>query len=66
MFILDTNVISELRHGKPNQSVEVRKWAAGQSSSKLFYRLSPYWSWSWESRRWSVGHHLKAVRCVPG
>jgi len=36
MFILDTNVISELRHGKPNQSVEVRKWAAGQSSSKLF------------------------------
>lgn len=24
MFILDTNVISELRHGKPRQSPEVR------------------------------------------
>lgn len=36
MFVLDTNVISELRHGKPHQSAEVRVWAAGQPSSKLF------------------------------
>jgi predicted nucleic acid-binding protein len=36
MFILDTNVISELRHGKPQQSAEVRAWAAGQPSSRLF------------------------------
>lgn len=36
MFVLDTNVISELRHGKPHQSVEVRAWAASQPSSKLF------------------------------
>ena len=36
MFVLDTNVISELRHGKPQQSAEVRAWAAGQPSSKLF------------------------------
>lgn len=36
MFVLDTNVISELRRGKPNQSVEVRAWAAGQPSSRLF------------------------------
>lgn len=36
MFILDTNVISELRHGKPNQSLEVRRWAAQQSVSQLF------------------------------
>ena len=36
MFVLDTNVISELRHGKSHQSVEVRVWAAGQASSKLF------------------------------
>ncbi len=36
MFILDTNVISELRHGKPNQSPEVRRWAAQQSVSRLF------------------------------
>lgn len=36
MFVLDTNVISELRHGKPNQSTEVRNWAAGQPSSRLF------------------------------
>jgi toxin FitB len=36
MFVLDTNVISELRHGKPNQSLQVRAWAAAQPSSKLF------------------------------
>ena len=36
MFILDTNVISELRHGKPNQSPEVRRWAAKQSTGRLF------------------------------
>ena len=36
MFILDTNVISELRHGKPQQSAEVRAWAAGQPSNRLF------------------------------
>ena len=36
MFVLDTNVISELRHGKPHQSALVRAWAAGQPSSKLF------------------------------
>ncbi|MDI9333779.1 MAG: type II toxin-antitoxin system VapC family toxin [Cytophagales bacterium] len=36
MFILDTNVISELRHGKPKQSKEVRAWATGQAASRLF------------------------------
>ena len=36
MFVLDTNVISELQRGKPHQSAEVRAWAAGQPSSKLF------------------------------
>ena len=36
MFVLDTNVISELRHGKPHQSAEVRAWAAGQPSSSLY------------------------------
>ena len=36
MFILDTNVVSELRHGKPDQSPEVRKWAAQQSTGGLF------------------------------
>jgi toxin FitB len=36
MFVLDTNVISELRQGKPNQSHDVRAWAAAQSSSKYF------------------------------
>jgi hypothetical protein len=36
MFVLDTGVISELRHGKSHQSSEVRTWAAGQPSSKLF------------------------------
>ena len=36
MFVLDTNVISELRHGKPNPSPEVRAWAAAQPANRLF------------------------------
>ena len=36
MFVLDTNVISELRHGKLHQSAAVRDWASGQPSSRLF------------------------------
>lgn len=36
MFILDTNVISELRRGKPNPSAQVRRWAAQQPSHILF------------------------------
>jgi predicted nucleic acid-binding protein len=36
MFVLDTNVISELRHGKPNQSPEVRAWAGVQPASRLY------------------------------
>ena len=36
MFLLDTNVVSELRQGKPNQSPEVRRWAAEQPASRLF------------------------------
>ena len=36
MFVLDTNVISELRQGKPNQAPEVRAWAAGQPAGQLY------------------------------
>jgi toxin FitB len=36
MYLLDTNVISELRRGKPKQSVEVRTWAASVPASQLF------------------------------
>lgn len=36
MFVLDTNVISELRQGKPHPSEQVRAWAAAQPSSRLF------------------------------
>ena len=36
MFVLDTHVISELRHGKPNQSPEVRAWAGAQAASRLY------------------------------
>ena len=35
MFVLDTNVISELRRGKPEQSAAVRAWAAEQPGNKL-------------------------------
>src|SRR3989339_592300 len=36
MYVLDTNVILELRHGKPNQSLEVRAWASDKPASHLF------------------------------
>ncbi|MDB5955923.1 type II toxin-antitoxin system VapC family toxin [Ramlibacter sp.] len=36
MYVLDTNVISELRHGKPNQSPAVRAWAASLPTSQFF------------------------------
>lgn len=36
MYVLDTNVISELRQGKANQSPAVRAWAASQPASRLF------------------------------
>lgn len=36
MYLLDTNVISELRQGKPRQSAAVRAWAASQPTSQLF------------------------------
>jgi toxin FitB len=36
MYVLDTNVISELRQGKTLQSAQVRAWAAGQAASGLF------------------------------
>ena len=32
MFVLDTKLISELLHGKPNPSAQVRHWAAGLSN----------------------------------
>ena len=34
--MFDTNVISELRRGKPQQSDSVRAWAAAQPVGKLF------------------------------
>jgi len=36
MYVLDTNVISELRQGKPNQSLAVRAWASDKPASHLF------------------------------
>jgi predicted nucleic acid-binding protein len=36
VYLLDTNVISELRHGKPQQSPAVRDWAADKDMSRLF------------------------------
>lgn len=37
-YRLNTNVISELRHGKPHQSPEVRAWAGAQPVSMLYRR----------------------------
>jgi predicted nucleic acid-binding protein len=36
MFLLDTNVISELRHGKPMQNAQVVAWANGQIFDRFF------------------------------
>ena len=36
MYLLDTNVISEMRQNKPNQSPQVRRWAAAQAPARLF------------------------------
>lgn len=36
MFVLDTNVISELRNGKPNPSVAVLAWAASTALSSHY------------------------------
>lgn len=36
MYLLDTNVISELRLGKPKQSAQVRGWAAQQPTGLLY------------------------------
>jgi predicted nucleic acid-binding protein len=36
VYLIDTNVISELRHGKPQQSQAVRAWAADKEMSRLF------------------------------
>jgi predicted nucleic acid-binding protein len=36
MFLLDTNVISELRQGKPKQSTLVRAWAKKLPANQLY------------------------------
>ncbi len=36
MFLLDTNVISELRAGKPRASAEVRRWAASVPANQFY------------------------------
>ena len=36
MYVLDTNVVSELRHGKPNPSPAVREWAASIPQRHFF------------------------------
>lgn len=36
MYLLDTNTLSELRAGKPNQSQAVRAWAAQVQPAALF------------------------------
>jgi hypothetical protein len=36
VYLLDTNVISELRRGKPRQSQAVRTWAAQRAGNELY------------------------------
>lgn len=36
MFLLDTNVVSELRQGKPSRNEHVLAWARGQDAAMLY------------------------------
>ena len=36
MYVIDTNVLSELRQGKPQQSAQVRLWASDKSAVHLY------------------------------
>ena len=36
MFLLDTNVISELRHGKAQASESVRRWAGSIATVQMY------------------------------
>jgi predicted nucleic acid-binding protein len=36
VYLLDTNIVSELRHGKPQQNVFVREWASRQPMASLY------------------------------
>ena len=38
MFVLDTNVLSELRVGKAMPSLEVRRWAAGIPANRFIFQ----------------------------
>lgn len=37
MFVLDTNVLSELRQGKPHRDPRVLAWASGQEAARLYF-----------------------------
>jgi predicted nucleic acid-binding protein len=43
MFVVDTNVLSELRAGKPKPSASVRAWAASVPASQLFLSAVTIW-----------------------
>jgi len=45
MFILDTNVISELCQCKTAQSMAVRQWASAQASNQLFLSVITLLEW---------------------
>ena len=66
MYLLDTNVISELRHGKPRQSSEVRAWAVQQPNSRLFLSAISLLELEMAFRHWSVARRPKAISCGSG
>ena len=43
MYVLDTNVLSELRPGKPQASTAVRAWAAGLPQSRFYLSAITVW-----------------------
>ena len=43
MFLLDTNVISELRHGKPQPSEQVRRWAGSVVTAQMYLSAVTLW-----------------------
>ena len=77
MFLLDTNVISELRQGKPHPSPQVRAWAAAQPCSHLYLSAigllelaaqvpqNAFWLVSPAVRSYSTAHVLRRLAGLP-
>jgi len=56
MLLLDTNVISELRAGKPHPSASLRAWAAQQPAHQLYLSAITVLELEMASSGWTEGY----------